>query len=184
MTSDSDQVLLQAISRQDDRRAFAHLYQRYYPTLRAQGLRILGEPELAEEVASDILLKLWQRREELTLRHSLRSYLCTAIRHRCIDHLRKRLRHLRAMPAPGPYTPERVSPSPEEETIYRETVMRLEQAVASLPPQGQHVFRLSRDEGLQYREIAVKLNVSVKTVETHMRRALMALRQEMAPYLR
>ncbi|MEL6721316.1 MAG: sigma factor-like helix-turn-helix DNA-binding protein [Bacteroidota bacterium] len=46
----------------------------------------------------------------------------------------------------------------------------------SLPPQGKHIFRLSRDKGLKYREIADQLNISIKTVETHMRRSLIHLR--------
>ena len=54
---------------------------------------------------------------------------------------------------------------------------KVEAAIESLPPQGKHVFRLSRDKGLKYREIAELLNISIKTVETHMRRSLIHLRK-------
>ena len=68
--------------------------------------------------------------------------------------------------------------SPEERIFYEETRGIIQEAINALPPQGKYIFRLSREKGLKYKEIAEMLNISIKTVETHMRRSLIFLRHE------
>lgn len=173
-----DHTLWQAVVQSHDRKAFEQLFHRHYDSLRAYAYRIVGSDELAEEVVCDVMVKLWSKRHSLTLYSTLKAYLLRATRNQAIDYLRRQ--------AQLPYTYEAGGidqdhvPSPEEEIIFSETRGRLHEAIAALPPQGQHIFRLSRDEGLKYREIAEQLNISIKTVETHMRRSLIFLRREMA----
>ena len=161
----------------EDRRSFTLLYQQYYEPLRHFALRIVAAPELAEEIVADVFIKIWKNRADFSIKTSLRAYLYTAVRHQSIDYLRKttRCRHS-AADAIQPDHPSNYQ-TPEEGVITNELEQRLEAAIAELPPQGQKVFRLSRDEGMKYHEIAAHLNLSVKTVETHMGRSLRYLRE-------
>jgi RNA polymerase sigma-70 factor (ECF subfamily) len=173
----NDHLLWQAVAQQDDRQAFGQLFDRYYDLLCRLAGRLIGCGDLAEEIACDVLVNLWQQRHRIVLRTALRPYLMRAARNQSIDYLRQQARQLRADQAD--LTQVMAGSSPEEEAIFKETIQRLAQAISALPPQGQHIFRLSRDEGLKYREIADQLDISIKTVETHMRRSLIFLRQQL-----
>ena len=170
--------LIQLICLEDDDKAFEHLFHRYYPLLCQQVYSIVICEHKAEEIVSDVFMKMWNNRHRLHIRSSLKAYLFTAVRNQSIDYLRKQAKHRkidgelnRAVEAP--YV------SPEEEIIFEEVHSIVESAIDALPPQGRHIFRLSRDQGLKYREIASQLNISIKMVETHMRRSLIFLRKEL-----
>ncbi len=181
-SSQSGKELIQLICLEDDHKAFEHLFNRFYPLLCQQVYSIVSCEHRAEEIVSDVFMKMWNNRHRLHIRSSLKAYLFTAVRNQAIDYLRKQAKHRkidgelnRAVEAPYG--------SPEEEVIFEEVHSIVESAIDSLPPQGRHIFRLSRDEGLKYREIACQLNISIKTVETHMRRSLIFLRKELGVQL-
>lgn len=69
--------------------------------------------------------------------------------------------------------------TPEEKLIYKEGAQTIAQIINALPPKGKYIFQLSRDKGMKYHEIADFLNISIKTVETHMRRALIFIRAQL-----
>ncbi len=176
----SSAELVAMIRYEGDTQAFEQLYQRYYPLLCQRVQSMIGCAYKSEEIVSDVFIKIWNNRRDLTISSSLKAYLYTAVRNQTIDYIRKQNRH-RAIDGevrvslPSDYT------SPEEALIFEEVRQAVEAAIDSLPPQGRHIFRLSRDHGLKYREIADKLNISIKTVETHMRRSLIALRRQLLP---
>ncbi|MEM9983982.1 MAG: RNA polymerase sigma-70 factor [Bacteroidota bacterium] len=170
-----DFILWQAVSRREDIQAYETIFHRYYQVLERYAMKMIGSRELAEEIASDVLVKLWERRHQLVLKRGLKAYLFAATRNQVIDQLRKK-GHL-VIKREQEFAEPSMTPSPEEEVIVQEIRQVLTRAIASLPPQGQHIFRLSREEGLKYREIADQLNISIKTVETHMRRSLIFLRE-------
>lgn len=171
--------LLARVCQADDYQAFETLFNRYAQPLRLYALKLSSSELLAEEIVSDVFVKIWKSRTQLELRGSLRAYLFTAVRNQSLDYLRRRQRD-RLMQPTSTFPEEAcVEASPEEVVIYHETLAQVEAAIAALPPQGQYIFRLSRDEGLKYREIAERLNLSIKTVETHMRRSLIFLRREL-----
>ncbi|RMG66948.1 MAG: RNA polymerase sigma-70 factor [Bacteroidetes bacterium] len=171
--------LLARVCQHDDYQAFEVLFHRYQPSLRLYALKLSSSEILAEEIVSDVFIKIWKSRQQLELRGSLRSYLFTAIRNQSLDYLRRRQRDRMVQPTCSFPDNACEDASPEDMIIYHETLEKVEAAISALPPQGQYIFRLSRDEGLKYREIAERLNLSIKTVETHMRRSLIFLRREL-----
>ncbi|NJO86916.1 MAG: RNA polymerase sigma-70 factor [Lewinella sp.] len=129
----------------------------------------------SEEVVSDVFIKVWKNRQQLRVTTQVRYYLYTAVRNQAIDRLRKRIKE-RSFKSELALETEPQTISGEDYLIGQELAGRIESAIVNLPPQGQYIFRLSREEGKKYREIADLLNISVKTVETHMRRSLIQLR--------
>ena len=173
----TDQELV-ALLAQDNREAFTELYQRYWDKIFAVAIHRLGDVQEAEEVVQEIFLSLWARRNNLQLTHSLHTYLSVAVKYKVINHLaRQHRRQLRldeltnaAPPAPN---------SIAEWLNEKELRIQLEKGIANLPEKCRIVFLLSREENKTYAEIAAALNISQKTVEAHMSKALSTLRQSL-----
>ncbi len=178
---DQANALLRKIVGDDDRAAFAQLFELFYAPLCLSALKVVGSPDLAEEAVGDVFVKIWKNRSHLRIEVSLRAYLFRAVRNQSLDYLKKQPARTEAhddprLPLADP------DASPEALLIHQELQRRIEAAVANLPPQCQQIFRLSREEGLKYQEIAQQLNLSIKTVETQMGRALQKLRRDLAAY--
>lgn len=168
--------LLHRVLEQHDQQAFALLFERYYASLCQQAFTLTRCRLKAEEAVGDVFIKIWQNRHELSVSTQARHYLARAVRNQAIDYLRKEAREQLCRSELAPREPLS-QPSPQQCIEAQELQDCLDAAIASLPPQGQHIFRLSREDGLKYREIAALLGVSIKTVETHMRRSLIHLRE-------
>jgi RNA polymerase sigma-70 factor (ECF subfamily) len=176
----NDRELLGAL-RAGDEAAFDTIFRAYYATLVPVVEGILRERALAEEVVQDVMLELWRRRETLSVTDSLKAYLFQAARNRAFNHIRHRkveergfvhLDHETAAPA-----------SAHADLVEREIDGAVRAAVAELPPRCREVFELSRVHGLKYAEIARTLDISVKTVEAQMGKALRVLRGRLSAYL-
>ena len=176
------QTLLCMVCRNDDFKAFELLFHRYRPYLCKYVYSIICCEHKAEEVVSDVFLKLWNNRKNLRIDSSLKAYLKISVRNQSIDYLRKQIK-LKRIEETVRNKDDEFQPCPESQMILRELEDHVELVIRQLPPKGQHIFRLSRYNGLKYKEIAQHLNISIKTVETHMRRSLIRLRQELKPYL-
>jgi RNA polymerase sigma-70 factor (ECF subfamily) len=179
----SDEQLLCALAQHDDARALEMLFQRHYAGLCRYVYAILKCRHTTEEVVSDVFLKIWNQRHTLHIQSSLKAYLLIAVRNLSIDYLRRSARR-RTVGAdaihpdlPCAYT------SATDQVIGDESARIVEAAIERLPKQGKIIFRLSRDGGMKYREIAEHLGLSIKTVETHMTRSLVFLRQEVSEKL-
>jgi RNA polymerase sigma-70 factor (ECF subfamily) len=171
--------LLARLRRGDDA-AFAALFRVHYPALVVGAARLLGERALAEEVAQDVMLELWRRREGLMLNGPLAAYLSQASRNRALN----RLRQQKTARLAEPYVhPPGASPAADERTISHELQHAVDDAMASLSGPQREVFDLSRVRGLTYPEIASVLGISVKTVEARMGRALKHLRERLGAWL-
>jgi RNA polymerase sigma-70 factor (ECF subfamily) len=176
--SPNHEELLYRMTQHDDPWAFGYLFRQYYKPLCRQACHIVSCTYRSEEIVSDVLLKLWNNRRQLAINTSLNAYLFAAVRNQAIDYLRHQARHRRLV-ANIDTAMESGDGSPEDAIIFSEVNRMVERAIDALPPRGRHIFRLSRDRGLKYKEIAELLNISIKTVETHMRRSLIFLRDEL-----
>lgn len=166
--------------RSGDDAAFATLFRSHYASLVASAARILRERALAEEIAQEVMLELWRRREALVLNSALGSYLHQATRNRALN----RLRQERTTRRGEPYVrPPGSLPDADDRVLSAELRATAEQAVRELTAPQREVFELSRTHGLTYQEIAAQLGISVKTVEARMGRALRQLRERLAPWL-
>ena len=160
--------------------AFRELFTHHYRALCNYAMRVVVTREIAEEVVSDVFVKLWKNREQIEVHTSFQAYIYRAVRNQALDYLKLRVHRQ--------YERESLDSvqwnmshadhfSPVEELTFNEFFDHVEGCIQALPRQCQLIFRLSREEGLRYRDIAEKLEISVKTVETQMSRALKVLRE-------
>jgi len=175
--SDTDSELI-ALIRNDNRDAFTTLYQRYWDKIFAVAIHRLGVEEEAEEIVQEIFLSIWTRRKSLKLTHSLATYLSVAVKYKVINHLARKHRmqlQLDELTNATPATENSTSNWLDE----KELRTQLEKCINKLPEKCRIVFLLSRDENKTYAEIATELNISQKTVEAHMSKALSTLRSDL-----
>jgi RNA polymerase sigma-19 factor, ECF subfamily len=171
-----DNELAQAI-KTADHTAFKVLYYRYFEALFRFLWRQTNDEELAKDLLQEVFSRLWKNRENLDPRQSLKSYLYRIGHNLVIDHRRQ-----------SAHKPEHLEDDPAFEPAYfveenfdlRE---KIQAAIAALPEPVRLVFTMNRFEGIKYAEIAVRLGISVKTVEARMSKALATLREKLAPFL-
>jgi RNA polymerase sigma-70 factor (ECF subfamily) len=176
---DDIDYLLTRVLKYDDYAAFEKLYRLDYNSLRAFCKKLVVINEVAEELVSEVFLKIWNNRKRIVISTSPKSYLYTAVRNISFDHLRKEKRSswttldaVASMPCD--------LFDPHQRAEFEELQTKIDVTVSRLPKQCRLVFQLSRDQGLKYSEIAATLQLSVKTIETQMGRALKVLRKSMA----
>ena len=161
--------------------AFDAIFRANYALLVRVAEAMLRDRSSAEEVAQDVMLELWRRRESLEVTESVRGYLLQATRNRSLNALRHRAIERRSEPqlAAG------ISrlPSTDAAVREREIEVAIYAAIGELPDRCRQVFELSRIEGLKYAEIATRLGISVKTVEVQMGKALRVLRERLKDWL-
>lgn len=166
--------------RSDDPAALQGILDRYWDRLLAFAHRIVGEAGDPEGQVQEALARLWARRHLLDEEGSLKALLYTTVRNLCLDELRRRGRRNRLEgKAPSP-TPLR---TPWEDVHGAELQRAAANAVARLPARRQEVFRLVREEGLSYQEVARVLELSPQTVANHMSLAMADLRTALKPFL-
>jgi len=168
--------------RNNDRQAFERVFKHSYRPLTAYAFRFVRDLPTAENIVQDVFLKLWQNRSELNITTSLDHYLFRAVRNHCLNFLDKakvRSSYLRLQA-------EKDVNNNDYKEYYPEIGLLeiIENAISALPEKRQEIFRLAREEGLKYREIADQLNISVKTVEAQMSLALKQLRESLKKYNR
>jgi RNA polymerase sigma-70 factor (ECF subfamily) len=178
--ADADRALLGRL-RAGDAAAFDAIFRGRYAVLVGVAERMLRDRAVAEEVVQDVLLNLWRRREALGPDEALGPYLVRATRNRALNHLRHL--HVERRDAVHAAGPTAAPAAGAGRAVASELAAAAAAAVADLPPRCREVFALSRGRGLSYAEIAEALDISVKTVEAQMGRALRTLRERLAPWL-
>jgi RNA polymerase sigma-70 factor (ECF subfamily) len=164
-----------------DAETFDATVRALHSRLAAAAYMIVRDKAAAEDIVQDALLATWRRRDSLGVPEGLAAYLFQACRNRALNHLRNQRRRDRTMAADPEATMNVAAPaSSADQTIMATDLRRaLDDAIATLAPGARDVFLLSRERGLSYSEIATLRDISVKTVETQMSRALRALRQRL-----
>ena len=157
--------------------ALEDLFRLYYNSLCGYAFTFMKEQAASEEIVQDLFCKLWEKRAMLEVT-SLKSYLFRAVRNACMNQLKHiEVRELHKIETNvddiDSVTPEILIESGEVEA-------RIQKAITELPVERQKIFRMSRFEEMKYKEIAEELNLSVKTVENQMGKALKSLRIELA----
>jgi RNA polymerase sigma-70 factor (ECF subfamily) len=179
MNPSEEPGIFDAISN-SDRLAFERLFKHSYRPLTAYGLRFVRDLPTAENIVQDVFLKLWQNRKEMTITTSLEHYLFRAVRNHSLNFLDKakvRSAYLRMQTGREEYNEDYRGFYPEIGLLEI-----IEKEISALPEKRQEIFRLAREEGLKYREIADQLKISVKTVEAQMSLALKQLRETLKKY--
>ena len=164
-----------------DQAAFDAIFRAHYAHLVTFGQGLLRERSASEDIAQEVMLELWRRRDGLVIHESLRAYLLRAVRNRALNQIRHANVERRA--EPQLMGEESISAAGASQVVAGELRSALTAAVAELSPACREVFELSRGQGLRYAEIASTLGISVKTVESQMGKALRHLRLRLAAWM-
>lgn len=171
----SDAELAQAL-RASDHAAFKTLYYRYFEALYRFLFRQTRQEQVAKDCVQEIFTRVWQNREKLDAQQSLKAYLYRIGYNLAVDHLRKKTHQPETLESETLNEP---SVAPEEQFDLRDN---LQTAIAALPEPLRVVFTMSRFEEATYAEIAETLQISIKTVESRMSKALKELREKLKPF--
>ncbi len=175
--------LLENICRSDDQKSFEELFKVFYQRLLGFCMHYIKHKESAEEIVSDVFMKLWVRRKSLPPIKNLETYLFIAVKNHSLNHLKQFSNyHIAYLEDAGIHKLINTH-DPEKELERRELIFKMDQAVNSLPRQCKIIFNLIKEEGLKYKEVAEILNLSSRTVETQLVRAMKKIDVILSPYL-
>ncbi|MGE0078402.1 MAG: RNA polymerase sigma-70 factor [Bacteroidales bacterium] len=177
----SDQNILVGL-RNGDEQVFEGIFRTYYERLCNYANTILNDMDEAEEMVQGAFLTVWEKHETIEIHTSVKSYLYRAVHNSCLN----RVKHYKVQKVHGEEFKNRsdiLLDDASQDLIGTELDSLVAHAIDSLPQQCKQVFKLSRFESLTYAEIAEQLNISVKTVENHMAKALKTLREKLKDYL-
>ncbi|GAA0890838.1 RNA polymerase sigma-70 factor [Fulvivirga kasyanovii] len=168
--------------RSGDEQAFEVLFKRHYAGMCGYAFRYVEDNAQAEEVVQDVFLNFWEKRLTLEITGSIEAYLYRSVRNACLNHIKHtkvKLRYAESQVMSLSETDNQVS----DKVVELELREKIDICVDQLPPERKRIFKLSREEGLKYKEIAGQLGLSVKTVEAQMGKALKFLRENLMEYL-
>lgn len=160
--------------------ALTALYLRYWDKLLTVATNRLDDPEEAEECVQDVFFRLWQRREDLQLSHSLATYLAVAVKYRVINAMDKQYRLRNRIERTYADLAGHQAFSAEDYLLEKELKDQIAASVNRLPEKCRIVFKMSREQGLTHKQIASELDISEKTVEAHISKAMKDIRGNLA----
>lgn len=156
---------------------FESLFKSNFNKLCNLSNRIVRDKEAARDIVQEVFARVWDKRHELAI-HTLSNYLSRSTTNASLNYLESRKKFVQIsdslLSRDASYT---------DKTILNEIEQRIVNSIENLPPQCKVIFSLSRFDELTYQQIADQLNLSVKTVETQMGRALKQLRNDLKPFL-
>jgi RNA polymerase sigma-19 factor, ECF subfamily len=162
--------------------AFEQVFKKHFKNLHAYAFAILKDEVEAEEIVQQVFFKLWDRSGHLSLSGPVAAYLYRAVHNESLNflkHQKVKANHQLHVA----YSMKNKSEQVQEKLITRELEKKFREAMNELPEQCRTVFQLSRFEDMKYREIADKLDISIKTVEKHMGKAFQLLRAKLVDFL-
>lgn len=174
----TEQYMLENL-RNSNQGVFELIFNFYYSGLVVLADRIVKNTSVSEDIVQSVFLKLWETRETVEIR-SLRSYFVQCVKNRCIDHIRNQQVRNKFNTQ---YPVTEIVLAEEDLWTKNELAHLLEVAIADLPPRCREVFWMSRYENQKITDIANKLNISKRTVETQISKALRILRVKLIDYI-
>jgi len=173
-------IELVALLQLDELSAFIEIYNRYWSKLFNAAYKRVKDQEACKEIVQDIFTNFWTKRHVLVLTTGLSNYLYTATRNQVIDYYRKQV--IRNNFQFG-LLHEGYDNSNEQNLLLKDLQQHIERLIDQLPAKCKSVYQLSRVENLSNKEIASLLNISEKTVEGHLTKALKQLRVSLSGFL-
>jgi RNA polymerase sigma-70 factor, ECF subfamily len=177
-----DEIYLISQLKKKDKVVFDFIFNYYYSGLCVYAKQFTGSIETSEDIVQDFFVSLWVKASSLEINESLRAYLFSSVKNRCLDSVK----HNRVR---AKYEESIVNESEEQEndnfSLYIAAELReaINKSLEKLPPRCREVFSLSRYEGKTNQQIAEKLGLSKRTVELQISNALKILRTELKPFL-
>lgn len=152
-----------------DETAFTQLYLHFGKKLILFGVSLVRSREIAEELVEDVFVKLWAQRRTITKIDNITVYLYVSVKNQALNKLSQKASEL--ITAPFDYldtTLDEFAADPYDLMITSEMMARMQQVIETLPPRCKMIFKLIREDGLKYKEVAEILNISVNTIDAQM----------------
>ncbi len=160
--------------------AYQSLFEQYYPVLTTFALQYTRDLDAAKELVQEVFITLYRKRESIKIEKSLKSYLFQAVYRRYLNtHTREERRQFHHQEVSKEHNSHDYADPLEQ----AESLQRIYEAVRQLPEQCQQIFTMNRFEGMNNQAIADQLNLSKRTVETQISKALKLLRQSLLPQI-
>ncbi len=164
-----------------DPAGFENVFKTHFKNLHSYAYTIIRNEADAEEIVQQVFYKLWEKQQQINIEQSVAGYLYRAVYNECLNYLK----HAKVK---DKYRASQLASTKNEgidsdSLIIKELREKINSAIRELPEQCRTVFQMSRFEGLRYREIAMKLGISEKTVENQISKALKTLRTKLLEYL-
>lgn len=158
---------------------FEMAYKQFFPMLVRFAFQYVEDRDTAEDIVQEVFSNIWNQADHIEIRTQIKSYLFGAVRNACLNHLK----HQKVVATHAKENPGQAMLVQGEFLEMDELQEKINQALGQLPEKRRQIFELSRFEGKKYHEIAEELDISIKTVETQMSRALKVLRKALGSYL-
>jgi RNA polymerase sigma-70 factor, ECF subfamily len=159
------------------------VFDTYYAPLSIYSTCIVGDSDEAEEIVEQLFYTIWKNHKELPLLRSLNAYLYGAVRNQSLQYLsHKNIQQTFAKKSKAGNELEIHEIDPQKQMEINELESLVNATIDELPERRRVIFRMHRFEGVKYDEIASQLQISVKTVEAEMTKALKAMREQIGNY--
>ncbi len=178
LMNQTDEMVLFDLVKEGDEKAFETLFRSYYGNLCHFCSKITGSNEAAEEIVQDFFVKLWDKKHQINIDTSVKSYLFRSVKNLCLNFIK----HNNIKEKFAKHAEVWNETTFDNNFVEVDLAEKIEESINSLPEKRREIFRLSREEGLKYKEIAEKLNLSIKTVEAQMGLAIKTLREKLKDY--
>lgn len=162
-----------------DEKFFRELFDHYWQDLFGFCRYHIQDEEVSKEIVQNLFLSLWERRNQLRVDVNIGHYLFRAARLQIVRFYRDQIHERKSIDNVKAFSSQ-IANDTEEEVYARDLSRYITEVVDSLPPKCREVYLLSRHDGLSIFEIAQTLNLSIKTVEAHLSKALRRLRRELS----
>jgi len=178
VSSEQDLEFFQLV-KSNDLQAYETIFKKYYQELYRFAYNYLRDQVPAEEMAQEVFLYIWEKRKQIEIKTTLKTYLYSAVKNKCLNYIKYEVprkheleeSHLALM----------TTSQPEKEEDSEKMKRHITAAIDELPTKCRQIFVLSRNGGLTYEEIAEEMEISIKTVENQMSIALKKLRESLRP---
>lgn len=175
-----EHVLIEGL-KEGNERIFDYIFHLYYSSLVLYALKFVENRDVSEDIVQDLFVKVWTNRASIHIDQSLKSYFFVSVKNRCFDWLRHH--HIKMKTEQELLLQNQDTSDENSFLLESELQQQIQNAIDKLPPVCREVFIMNRFDGLKPAEIAIKKGISVRTVETHIGKALRLLRSELEEYL-
>jgi RNA polymerase sigma-70 factor (ECF subfamily) len=176
-TVDQDFSMLQCKVAAGDTRAFRQIFDALFSKLSKFSYSFVQSKEAATEIVDELFVRLWTNRINIEQINDLRVYLYTATKNASLNYIAKKAKQIETEPYENLNVQIADGVSPEQLMITKEILQKIKHAVEGLPPRCKLIFKLVREDGLRYAEVAEILSLSVKTIDAQMVIAVSRIRE-------
>ncbi|MFY0685627.1 MAG: RNA polymerase sigma-70 factor [Cyclobacteriaceae bacterium] len=163
-----------------DESVFESVFHELYAPLAGFALKYVNDSDVAEEIVQDTFTSVWVKVNQIQIQTTVKSYLYGAVRNACLNYLK----HNQIIHVHQQYVKRQgVQTDAIDFLELEELQSKVDDALRKVPEKCRQIFMLNRFEGKKYREIADELDISIKTVENQMGKALKIMKQELQQYL-